>query len=641
MKYESTINGIVKNIGGLDNLVSAGHCATRLRFRLTDMGKLDEAGLKKVKAVMGVRVMEGNEIQIIIGTDVSTVYEEFMSSTGFKGKGGSSEPIGEKKKMTLKGFGSLIVEYISGTVAPVIPIYLGCGMLLAFLTVCTNFLGLDADSGLVVILNGAAGAGFYFMPIVLGWSAATKLKADPALGALLGMALLAPEINNIKGLDVFGLPVTQVQYNGSFLPMLLGTAFMALVYRFFKDKIPQAGRYFLLPLVTLVISIPVTLVFLGPIGYIAGTKLMWFLNLIAGQFKLGALAIWGFFTPLSIITGMDKAVYFINMEHLNAVGFDNIFLPGGLAGNSAIGGAALAVWFLSRNTDTKSIGASSGITAIIGITEPALYGICLNFRTPLLGAMTGASIGSIFAGIVNLKQYVYAGPGLVTSPVYISPDGSMTNFIFCLVTIALSAIAGFGMTYVFSLKNKRQYDGEPDEVAEDAEVIDVASPTIVDGNNLSAGTLKEVDLFQVCDGQVIKMEEVSDPVFAEKMMGDGYAVKPIDSTIYAPVYGIVSTIFETNHAVGIRTEEGLEVLVHMGLDTVDLKGDPFEILVKVGDKVNGRTAIANVDLKKINDAGKSDEMIVVVTNMDAVKSIIAGDGQKGFKGDLVATVELK
>lgn len=638
MKYEATINGIVKNIGGLDNLVSAGHCATRLRFRLTDMSKLNEAGLKKVKSVMGVRVMEGNEIQIIIGTDVSTVYEEFMSSTGFKGSGSASAATGEKKKMTLKGFGSMIVEYISGTVAPVIPIYLGCGMLLAFLTICTNFLGLDADSGLVVILNGAAGAGFYFMPIVLGWSAATKLKADPALGALLGMALLAPEINNIKGLDVFGLPVTQVQYNGSFLPMLLGTAFLALVYRFFKDKIPQAGRYFLLPLVTLVISIPVTLVFLGPIGYIAGTKLMWFLNLIAGQFKLGALAIWGFFTPLSIITGMDKAVYFINMEHLNAVGFDNIFLPGGLAGNAAIGGAALAVWFLSRNTDTKSIGASSGITAIIGITEPALYGICLNFRTPLLGAMTGASIGSIFAGIVDLKQYVYAGPGLVTSPVYISPDGSMTNFIFCLVTIALSAIAGFGMTYVFSLKNKRQYDGEPDEVALET---GISETTVTTGNNLSVGALKEVDLFQVCDGQVIKMEEVSDPVFSEKMMGDGYAVKPIGSTIYAPVFGTVSTIFETNHAIGIRTDEGLEVLVHMGLDTVDLKGDPFDILVKVGDKVNEKTAIAKVDLKKISDAGKSDEMIVVLTNMDAVKSIVDDGGQKGSQGDLVATVELK
>ena len=169
--------------------------------------------------------------------------------------------------------------------------------------------------------------------------------------------------------------------------MILGAAFLALVYRFFKNKIPQACRYFLLPLVTLVISIPVTLVVLGPIGYIAGTKLMWFLNLLAGKFKIGALAVWGFCTPLSVITGMDKAVYFINMEHLNMVGYDNIFLPGGLAGNAAIGGAALAVWYISKSIDTKSVSASSGVTALIGITEPALYGVCLNYRTPLLGAM--------------------------------------------------------------------------------------------------------------------------------------------------------------------------------------------------------------------------------------------------------------
>ena len=303
MKYEATVKGIVEHIGGLDNLAVANHCTTRLRFKLKDITKMNEDALKKVKAVMGVRTMEGNEIQIIIGTDVVTVYDEFMEITGYKEGGGGEAQASGKKKLSLKGIGSIIVEYLSGTVAPVIPIYLGCGMLMAFLTICTNFLGLDAEDGAVKILNAAANAGFYFMPIILGWSACSKLKADPALGALLGMTLVYSDINNVAGLDFLGLPVTQVQYNGSFLPMILGAAFLSFVYRFFKNKIPQACRYFLLPLVTLVISIPVTLVVLGPIGYIAGTKLMWFLNLLAGQFKIGALAVWGFCTPLSIITG--------------------------------------------------------------------------------------------------------------------------------------------------------------------------------------------------------------------------------------------------------------------------------------------------------------------------------------------------
>ena len=528
MKYEATVKGIVEHIGGLDNLAVANHCATRLRFKLKDITKMNEDALKKVKAVMGVRTMEGNEIQIIIGTDVVTVYDEFMEITGYKEGGGGEAQASGKKKLSLKGIGSIIVEYLSGTVAPVIPIYLGCGMLMAFLTICANFLGLDAEGGAVKILNAAANAGFYFMPIILGWSACSKLKADPALGALLGMTLVYSDINNVAGLDFLGLPVTQVQYNGSFLPMILGAAFLALVYRFFKNKIPQACRYFLLPLVTLVISIPVTLVVLGPIGYIAGTKLMWFLNLLAGKFKIGALAVWGFCTPLSVITGMDKAVYFINMEHLNMVGYDNIFLPGGLAGNAAIGGAALAVWYISKSIDTKSVSASSGVTALIGITEPALYGVCLNYRTPLLGAMSGAAIGSVFAGLVDLKQYVYAGPGLITSPVYISPDGSITNFYFCLITIAVSALAGFAMTYLFSMRNRSQYDGDAaEEKVEKTEGADTALTGKEKDESVASASIEQ-DIVAVVDGKSIPIEEVKDGVFSEKMMGEGIAFLPED-----------------------------------------------------------------------------------------------------------------
>lgn len=500
----------------------------------------------------------------------------------------------------------MIVEYLSGTVAPVIPIYLGCGMLMAFLTICTNFLGLDAESGTVKILNAASNAGFYFMPIVLGWSAASKLKADPALGALLGMTLVYSDINNVAGLEFLGISVPQIQYNGSFLPMILGAAFLALVYRFFKNKIPQACRYFLLPLVTLVISIPVTLIVLGPIGYFCGTQLMAFLNMLAGQFKLGALAVWGFCTPLSIITGMDKAVYFINMEHLNAVGYDNIFLPGGLAGNAAIGGAALAVWFLSKNIDTKSVGASSGITAIIGITEPALYGICLNFRTPLLGAMTGAAIGSIFAGIVDLKQYVYAGPGLVTSPVYISPDGSMTNFYFCLATIAVSAAAGFAMTYLFSMRNRKQYDGAAEDITAASPSKEVILPA-------------EKEFVAVADGRSMALEDVKDGVFSEKVMGDGVAFLPENGQIVAPCSGKLTAVYDTGHAYGIQRTDGVEVLIHIGLETVSLNGKGFQARVIQGQEIRQGELLCVIDLDYLKSTGVRLDTMMIFPGFDSKK----------------------
>lgn len=619
MKYKTTVEGILEYIGGINNLVDVNHCATRLRLKLKDTDLVNDEELKKVKAVLGVRIMDGNEIQIIIGTDVVNAYDDFMEMTGFDGKGdGNSTQSKEKKKWTVKSVGAAIVEYLSGTVAPVIPIYLGCGMLMAFINVL-KLAGLVSDtSGIVVIFNAVSNAGFYFMPIVLGWVACTKLKADPALGAWLGMSLVYADINNVKGLEFLGISIPQIQYNGSFLPMILGAAFLAIVYRFFKDKIPQSCRYFLLPLVVLVICVPATLLVFGPLGYELGTGLMVMLEAVSSHFKLVAMAIWGFVTPLSIITGMDKAVYFLNMDHLNTVGFDNIFLPGGLAGNAAIGGAALAVWFLSKNSDTKQVGASSGITAIIGITEPALYGICLNFRTPLFGAMSGAAIGSVFAGVVNLKQFVYAGPGLVTSPVYINPNGSMTNFYFCLITIAVSAVAGFGMTCLLSRNKIRQYDGA------DAQIVETKEP---------------IELAALCDGEAIRLSDVNDGVFSEGMMGNGIAFMPAAGKFAAPCNGTVTAVYDTGHAYGITTQDGTDILIHIGIDTVKLDGKGFDVKVKQGQVVARGQLLCEVDLEFLKEEGCRIETMMTVPNADGriVETRNIGNVKKG--ATIVAIVQ--
>jgi PTS system beta-glucosides-specific IIC component len=469
MKYEALISGIVDCIGGLDNLRFANHCATRLRLKLKDLSKLDEGSLKAVDGVLGVRNIGDGEVQVIVGTNVIDIFKEFMETTHFSGETddgvsdaeavarADTQPAGDAKSRA-RTVGRSIMDYLGGTVAPIIPIYMSCGMVMAFLTICTTFLGLDPQSGTVTILNGMANAGFYFIPIALGWSAASKMGVEPALGALLGATLLYSTINGVAGLDFLGIPVYAVSYNGTFLPIVLGVPFMAMIYKFFKDKIPHGVHYFLLPLVTMLISVPVTLIVLGPAGYVAGTGFSVLFTWLSENAKLLASGLWSAFCPIGIITGMDKAVYAINMNHMLSVGYDNMFCPGGLAGNSAIGGAALAVWFMSKNSKTKQLGASSGITAILGITEPALYGICLEFGRPLVGAMAGAAVGGMFGALFDLKQYSWAGPGLMTSATYISPTGDMTNFYFCLATIAVSAVAGFAITMLLSSKDKKQYD---------------------------------------------------------------------------------------------------------------------------------------------------------------------------------------
>lgn len=609
-KYEETVRGIVEKIGGIDNIAHATHCATRFRLKLKDMSKFDEKGIQNVKGVLGLRMMDQNEIQIICGTVVSTIYDEFQKITGFKGDGAIDDPVAARedgvRKYTLKKIASIITEYLSGTVAPVIPIYLSCGLLLAVLSVATQFFGLSENSGTYTILNACSLAGLTFMPIALGWSACAKLGADPALGAMLGMTILYETVNGVGGLDFLGIPVYQTSYGGSFLPIILAAPFLSMVYKFFRDKIPQSVRYFALPLITMLISVPVTLIVIGPIGYVCGTGLAVVFTYLGEHVKLLAITIWSFTTPLGIITGFDKAIYALNMEHLNAVGFDNLFLPGGLAGNSAIGGAALAAMFLSKDKDVESTGASSGITALIGITEPALYGICLRFRTPLLGAMSGAAIGGLFAGIVNLKQYVYAGPGLSTCVTYLSSKpGGYFNFMMCFATVAVSAIAGFAVTLILSKKNKTQYGEVPSE------------------NSLEAGTT--VTVSATAKGNVVPMEQIEDETFATGVLGKCIGIEPTEGKVYAPCNGTISYVADTLHAIGVTIDDGTEILIHIGIDTVKMNGEGFSSKVKAGQKVSRGEALLKMDIDKIHQAGYKATVVTVITDPEKDVEVI-GNG---------------
>ena len=464
MKYDVLVNGVLANVGGIENIKYATHCATRLRMQMHDESKIKFDDLEKVEGVYGIRNIGGGEVQVVVGADIENIYQEFVEISGYSGATshpGDAEAAAKARaednpqtpKEKLQAVGRKVMDFLGGSVGPIIPIYMCCGMIMAFLTICTTFLGLDENSGVVTIFNGVANAGFYFMPIALGWSAADKLGVRPALGALLGMTMLYSTINGVEGLDFFGLPVYAVSYNGTFLPIMLGVPFMALVFNFFKKIIPQSMQYFLLPLVTMLITVPVTLLVLGPAGYVAGTGFSAIFQWLQSHARFVASGLWGAFCPIGIVTGMDKAVYAINMNYMNSVGFDNIFCPGGLAANSAIGGAALSVFFLAKKSETKQLSMSSGITAILGITEPALYGICLKFAKPFLGATIAAALGAMFGALFDLKQYSWAGPGLMTSPTYISPGGDMTNFFFCLATIAVSAVLGFVITYLICRKD--------------------------------------------------------------------------------------------------------------------------------------------------------------------------------------------
>lgn len=651
MKYEQLVTGVIDHTGGARNLAHADHCATRMRLALKDPSKLDLEELRAVPGVLGARSLNENEVQVIVGTDVLNIYSEFVTKAKYSGPSGDSTGGTPRvRPATIGGWakhiGNSILTYLSGTVRPVIPIFLTSGLLLAFLTILTTFVGVSSESGTFKILNASAMAGFTFVPIALGWSAANTLKVEPALGALLGAVLVYPEISDVEGLDFLGIPVHPMTYTGSFLPIVLSVPVLAVVYKFLRDKIPQAIRYFLLPLLTMLIVIPVTLVALGPISDWIGAGFAVSLNWLGDNFRLGASAIWSAFAPIGVITGIDKAVLFgFQMPIMLEVGYDDLFFPGALAGNAAIGGAALAVFIMSRSVNTKSLSSSTGITAILGITEPALYGVLIPYRTPMIGAMAGAAVGGVFGAIFDLKQYQPVGPGLMTAAVYISPDGSMGNFWVAIATIAISAAAGLIFTILLSAKTRGRYTDDAiatpgtASAANNASAPATADTTPVNTDTASIGVrtkTKTALILAPVEGTFVPLSEVSDPAFAGGSLGKGGAIKPTSAEVRSPVSGSVMVVMP--HAYGLKTDDGVEVLIHIGIDTNRLDGDGFTTEVKMGDKVEIGTALGTFDIDKITQSGFDPVVIVVVTNSKAYESVDVAGASNLTAGDPLLAV---
>lgn len=450
---EQLAKKIFETVGGEDNISVVNHCATRLRLTLNDAEKVDCEAVKKIPGVMGL-VKRDDEVQVIIGTDVGKVYSEFIKLGKFK-KTGKVDDNGKKK-----GAGAVfgkVIDFVSGTFVPVLPVLVAGGLISAVLTICTTFFGLGTESGTYTILMAIYNAAFFFLPIFVGYSAANKLGVNPPLGALLGGVLVFSSINGAAGLDFLGIPVTTVTYNGSVVPIILGVLFMAVIYKPLDRFVPKEVKFFVVPLVTMLITVPVTLIVLGPLGGWIGTYLasaLQWVNETLGWFSVGLM---GLFTPLLVMTGMNQALFPLCFAEFDAFGFDPFVLPGMLAANVAVGAAALAVWVKSKNKNIKALSLSAGLTGVFGITEPSIFGVLLRFKRPFIGAMAGGFVGGIFAGIVHLAEYSIVSPGVASILAFINPDGTMTNFYMAIITMIIAAVVAFITTWVLG------FEDEPEE----------------------------------------------------------------------------------------------------------------------------------------------------------------------------------
>lgn len=445
MDYKGLAQEILKQVGGEENVSDLTHCATRLRFRLVDEKKANDTAVEALEGVLGL-TKSGGQYQVVIGNDVPHVYAALVDTLSDQ-----SVRSTEVKQGPLQ----TLLAVISGIFTPILPVITAAGMIKAVLSLLTVFGVVTADDVNYQILNFIGDAGFYFLPIFLGASAARQFKTNPQLGMLMGAILLHPTFTLMvttakeagKSLSFFSLPLTLASYSSTVIPVILAVWFMSYVERFADKVSPKAVKFFLVPMVTTLITAIVTLLVLGPIGAIVGNWLGDFFKWLENFGPWVVPTIVGIFSPFLVMTGTHYGLVSIGINNRMTIGYDTIAQPGMLASNVAQGGAALAIAVKTKDTNKKALASSAGLTAIFGITEPALYGVTLQNKAALIGSMVAGGVGGFFLGILGARNFSGGSPGLLTIAAYIGED-TLKYFYTAIVGLIISVVVSFVVTFI-------------------------------------------------------------------------------------------------------------------------------------------------------------------------------------------------
>lgn len=618
--YAKSAQTMLEKVGGEKNVSGLSHCMTRLRFVLKDSTIPKDSEIEKVPGVIRV-VRQGGQYQVVIGNEVSNVYKELLKLGHFEENTGNN---GEGPKENLF---SRMCGFVAGCMTPLLPAMLGCGMLKVVLTLLTTFGLVDTTGSTYVILSAAGDAFFYFLPILLAMTTAKRLGSSIYLAMAVAALLIHPEIVDLLGqgnTTYFGLPVTAAVYSSSVLPIFLIVPIMGYIERFADKVCPSLLKVFLKPLMVIFITVPIALVVVGPLGSILGNYLAAGINFLYGKAGWLTIMLISAAMPFIVMTGMHYALIPMFAISMATFGFDAIVLITMFCSNLAQGGASLGVAVRSRDENVKSTASASGISAIVaGVTEPAMYGITLKYKTPMIAAVIGAAASGLYAGITHLVAYSMGGsPSSLTLITMIGGEG-FGNLINGVIAMIISLAVSFAMTLI--LYKPEEKAGEP-EASGDAP-SEEKKPLV-----------ETIELASPLTGSVIPLTEVEDPVFAGGVLGEGIAIIPDEGKVYAPADGTISAVIDTKHAVGITTDTGAEVLIHVGLDTVRLGGEGFTLHCKEGDRVIKGSLLLEFDMEKIKEAGLSLTTPVLISNMNSFVSLKASDKKQVKAGEKLLTI---
>lgn len=623
MNYQELADRILELVGGKENVAGLTHCATRLRFNLKEEAAAQTEALKKTAGVLGV-VKNGGQYQVIIGNDVNHVYRPIADACNLEHAQEGGEP--EEKK----GIGARLIDTITGIFTPILPAITAAGMLKAVLALLVAFKWVNTEDSTYQVINFMEDAAFYFLPILLANSAAKKFRCNPYLAMMVGGILLHPNFVNMvtaaketgEGIRLFFLPVYPAGYSSSVIPIILTIWFMGWVEPIADRVSPKAIKFFTKPLLTILVVGTAALCVLGPVGYIVAGWIADGVNLLNTYVSwLVPLVLGGLF-PLLVMTGTHYGIIPIGINNRMTTGYDTIVYPANLASNIAQGAATFAVAVKTKSQEVRQLATSAGITAVCGITEPALYGINMRYKTPLISACVGGAAGGLYMGLFTVKNYAGGSPGLLTLPGYIGELG-FGDLLHACIGAAIAFVIAFALCYVI-YRDRTEEEGERPERGRQTETGTVVR---------DACRKETVSICAPAAGTLIPVSSVNDPTFAEEMLGKGAAVIPEEGTFYSPVNGKVQMVFDMKHAIGFLSGEGAEVLLHVGLDTVSLKGKFFETLVQEGQSVKVGTPVLRADLEGIRKAGYETTTLTILTNHTEYKEVSVKAEGKVQKGE--------
>ncbi len=583
---------IVELVGGADNISRVVHCMTRLRFNLKNNEKIQMKELEALEGVLGAQI-KNKQLQVIIGPQVGGLYREVEALTEEKGKEQTDD---EEKKTVL----NRVLDVLNGIFVPVIPAIAGAGMLKAMIALLKAAGLVDVDSYTFQLFNMMADCVFYFLPFFLAASSARIFKTNVILAIALAALLLHPTFldlavaGDIRSVTFFGLPVRIVNYTYSVIPIVLSVWLLSYVYKYVDKYMPDIMKVIFTPTVVLLIMAPLELIVIGPLGSYAGALLTGFITYLFSVNSFAAGFVMSFIRPITVLTGMHQGFTPVVFQNLAQLGYD-MLLPTMFMSTMAQFGATAAMYFRVRSRQKKSLIISASFSAIMGITEPALYGVLIRYKKAFFAACLGGALGGGFISMTGFHLLSFASSSIVSLPLYFQ-----SNVANVLIAIVISIASAFALTLVLE-KTDEAIVPEADTAERNSAQEEMRErETSREGLAESETKLTGTDLLAApLNGIIVPITQVKDATFSSGILGDGFAVIPENGEVCAPVDGTITAMYSSKHAVGITTADGLEVLIHIGIDTVQQEGEGFEAFVKTGDNVKRGQRLIRFDFEKL------------------------------------------